>query len=114
MKYLNNKILGSLTILALVVSGAMTAQGATSFTDNGGGDYTASASGLGQVIPDNNLSGVAYGLNFSYTGLSVANVTVTFNISGGRNGDLNAYLSNGSTTLVLLNRVGTSVSSPYG
>ncbi len=85
----------------------MTARGAIQFSDNGGGDYTANASGLGQVIPDNNLSGVAYALNFSHAGLSVANVTVTFNISGGRNGDLYAYLSNGSTTLVLLNRVGT-------
>lgn len=67
-----------------------------------------------QVIPDNNPSGVAYEFDFSYTGRAITDVSVTFTITGGWNGDLYAHLSHGSDTLVLLNRVGVSASSTYG
>jgi subtilisin-like proprotein convertase family protein len=73
-----------------------------------GGLY-ASWSGS-QVIPDNNPSGVAYGVDFGTAGLQITDVAVSFTISGGWNGDLYAYLSHDSSgTLVLLNRVGSGL-----
>ena len=92
-----------------------TAEGAPYlFSDQGPGNFSASASDLGQVITDNNLSGVAYSLSFGTAGLAIDFLTVTFNISGGYNGDLYAYLGHDSSTLVLLNRVGVSSGSTYG
>lgn len=82
------------------------ARGAFSFTDHGGGSFSAGASGLGQVIPDNNPSGVAYALQFTQTGWRITDLTVTFTITGGWNGDLYAYLSHLGGVAVLLNRVG--------
>jgi subtilisin-like proprotein convertase family protein len=68
-----------------------------------------------QAIPDNNPSGVAYAFDFTDAGqTAITDVTVSFGISGGWNGDLYAYLSHNSDTLVLLNRVGVSASSTYG
>ncbi len=84
------------------------------FTTSGDGVYTASASGLNQVIPDYDPSGVAYGLNFEASGLRISDITVTLNISGGWNGDLYAYLSHGSDYAVLLNRVGAFRSGDDG
>jgi hypothetical protein len=73
-----------------------------------GGLY-ASWSGS-QVIPDNDGSGVGYGISFSTPGLQIADVSVSFTISGGWNGDLYAYLSHDSSgTLILLNRAGTGL-----
>ena len=65
------------------------------------------------IIPDGNLSGWADTRTVSgNTGLTVESVTVTLNISGGWNGDLYGYLfhvdeNSSSTSVVLLNRVGT-------
>jgi subtilisin-like proprotein convertase family protein len=84
------------------------------FTPNEGGLYTAGASSLGQVIPDNDATGVAYALNFEATGLHISDITISLNISGGWNGDLYAYLSHGSDYVVLLNRVGASTSGADG
>lgn len=61
-----------------------------------------------QTIPDNNPSGVAYSFNFAETGLQVTDVSVSFTLSGGYNGDQYAYLSHGSSLLVLVNRVGVA------
>src|ERR1035441_7780593 len=101
-----SKLLG--TTAAVVALGVSLVGHASiyNFTAGGGGVYTASASSLGQVIPDNNPSGVAYGLSFAATGLQISDIKVTLDISGGWNGDLYAYLSHGSSYSVLLNRVG--------
>ena len=90
--------------------------GVYNFTASGAGIYTAGANGLGQVIPDNDATGVAYGLNFGTVGLHISDIKVSLNISGGWNGDLYAYLSHGSDYVVLLNRVGaiTSGADGYG
>ena len=106
----------------LRVLAAMAALGACSigragiynFSSSGGGVYTASASGLGQVIPDNNPSGVAYALDFGATGLTIGDIKISLDISGGWNGDLYAYLSHGSDYAVLLNRVGAASSGADG
>ena len=116
MKYLffTNQSAASLTVLTLIAGATMTAHGSISFTDNGGGDYTATSSSS-QVIPDNDPSGVAYDLNFGASGLAVANVTVTFTITGGQNGDLYAYLSNpNGSVLYLLDRPGVSSGNSFG
>lgn len=95
--------------LALALSVAFAARGAIyPFADNGGGNYSAGASGLGQVLPDNNPSGVAFALDFGAAGQTVGNLSVTFSISAGYNGDLYAYLAHGSSTLILLNRAGVA------
>ena len=88
--------------------------GIYNFSASGGGVFTASASSLGQVIPDNNASGVAYALNFGAIGLQISDISVSFNISGGWNGDLYAYLAHGSDYAVLLNRVGASTTDADG
>jgi subtilisin-like proprotein convertase family protein len=75
---------------------------------HGGVDYTFSSSSS-QTIPDNDPSGVAYGINFTTAGLHISDVSVTFTTTGGRNGDLYAYLSHDTSgTLILLNRVGVA------
>jgi len=70
-----------------------------------GGLYTFSSTGS-QAIPDADPVGIANAISFTGTGLHVTDVSFTFNISGGWNGDLYAYLTHGSDNLVLLNRVG--------
>ena len=85
-----------------------------SFAPTGGGSYTVGAGDLGQVIPDNNPSGVAYTLNFGAAGLTITDIRISLNISGGWNGDLYAYLSHGSDYTVLLNRVGAATSDADG
>ena len=75
-----------------------------------GGLFTWSGS---QTLPDGNPSGVAYQNNWTFgPGLEVTDVSLTFSISGGWNGDLYAYLTHvpsgdgAGESLVLLNRVG--------
>jgi len=72
-----------------------------------GGLYPFSSGSLSQAILDNDRSGVAYGVNFTTAGLHITDVSVTFTITGGWNGDLYAYLSHDTSgTLILLTRVG--------
>jgi subtilisin-like proprotein convertase family protein len=68
-----------------------------------------------QAIPDNNASGVAFFFILD-TGVpgAITDVTVDLNIAGGWNGDLYAYLSHGSGSAVLLNRVGRFAGNPDG
>jgi subtilisin-like proprotein convertase family protein len=106
-----------LRILAamVAVSGGLIGRAAIyNFSASGGGVYTVSASSLSQVIPDNNPSGAAYALNFGFTGLAIGDIKISFNITGGWNGDLYAYLSHGSGYAVLLNRVGATTSGADG
>jgi len=59
------------------------------------------------AIPDGNLVGYTDTRTPSFSpGLVISKVTVTLNFSGGWNGDLYAYLTNGSGFAVLLNRPG--------
>jgi subtilisin-like proprotein convertase family protein len=86
------KLVSAISVLALTAQGAL---------------YTFSGSPA-QDIRDNDPSGAAYAFSFSNTGLQITSVSVTLTISGGYNGDLYAHLSHGSSTLVLLNRVGVA------
>src|SRR5208283_2467906 len=100
-------IIGSLIALNL----AGTAQAAVEF----GGDWTVNT-----AIPDGNPVGITTSQTFSnpFNGF-ITSVNVDLNISGGYNGDLYGYLeyqdaNNNIATEVLLNRVGTSASNPFG
>jgi hypothetical protein len=95
----------------IVLSLAGAARAAVEF----GGDWTVNT-----AIPDGNPVGIANSQTFSdpFNGY-ITSVNVELNISGGNNGDLFGYLqyqdANGDTaTEILLNRVGTSPSNPFG
>lgn len=75
------------------------------------------SSGLqsGGIIPDGDPSGRVN--TYTFSGIydyNITDVVVTLNVSGGYNGNLYAYLTHGSGTAVLLNRVGVGVSDPLG
>ena len=90
--------------LGVLLGGSHPAKASLSnFSTSGGGIYTGGGSSLGQVIPDNTPAGVGYSINFADTGLSINNISVTLNLSGGYNGDIYAYLSHGSQIAYLLN-----------
>ena len=113
MKTVSQLLGTSVAVMALGVS-LVGHAGIYNFTPSGGGVYTAGASGLGQIIPDNDATGVAYALNFGATALTISDIKISLNISGGWNGDLYAYLAHGSDYVVLLNRVGASTSGADG
>lgn len=80
-----------------------------------GGDWT-----VNEAVPDGNPVGITASEAFPgpFNG-AITSVNVELNISGGYNGDLYGYLeyqeANGNTaTEILLNRVGTSLSNPFG
>lgn len=99
----NLKGIAAAATLAVVLVSSYPAEATLSFSGPGGvGDYTVSAS-PGVTIPDDNPSGVAYSINFGQSGLTVGNITVTINLSGGYNGDIYAYLSHGGQISTLLN-----------
>ena len=75
------------------------------FSTSDGITYTGGGSSLSQVIPDNTAAGVAYSINFGTSGLNISDISVTLNLSGGYNGDIYAYLSHGSQSVVLLNQI---------
>lgn len=61
------------------------------------------------TIADGNLTGIESTINVSGLGPNehtVESFTLSLNITGGRNGDLYAYLTHDGVTAVLLNRVG--------
>lgn len=71
------------------------------------------------VIPDGNLSGIALSQTISGSSiLSLDDVEVTLNLSGGLNGDYYVYLVHstpgGTGFSVLLNRVGRTSGQPFG
>jgi subtilisin-like proprotein convertase family protein len=107
MKTIKSKL--AVLVAAIVLSGGLAEASIAFNLDSGSGTladpglYSASGSSLSQVIPDNNYSGVAYALDFGATALTIQNISVTLNISGGYNGDIYAYLSHGATLVQLLN-----------
>jgi subtilisin-like proprotein convertase family protein len=70
-----------------------------------------SYSGPAVVIPDNDATGAAFSFSLSDAATSISSVSVTLDISGGRNGDIYAFLSHDSGYTVLLNRPGRGVST---
>jgi hypothetical protein len=65
------------------------------------------------IIPDADLSGLAETINLGSGIQSITDVTLSLDVGGTANyspfnGDYYAYLTDGSTTVVLLNRVGTA------
>ena len=88
--------------------------------------YTYSFTGINATIPDADSSGyvnsqtISEGTQGNYLGgnLSVADVVVRLDVSGGWNGDLYAYLrhetAGGTGFAVLLDRVGTTAGNPLG
>ncbi len=107
MKMKINPFAGSLVCLVLALAPVRSAWA---------GSITQSATyGLGVVIPDNDLNGVADTETFSSPIQSITDLQVSLNISGGYDGDFYAYLTHGSTDFaVLLNRIGVNSGSTYG
>ena len=68
----------------------------------------------GVVIPDGDLNGVVDTLSLSTPITSISDVELNLDISGGYDGDFYAYLSHGTGFAVLLNRIGSTASNPYG
>ena len=66
------------------------------------------------TVPDNDASGWQDTRNIAGISGTIANVSVTLDISGGYNGDLYAWLSHGSGLAILLNRVGVSSANAVG
>jgi subtilisin-like proprotein convertase family protein len=87
--------------------------GAVAFNVQNVGAIMISSGTLDVAIPDGNPIGHLSTLHID-TGLDVANVTVTLNVTGGYAGDLYAYLTHDGYTAVLLDRIGTSELNPYG
>lgn len=97
-----------------VVLGTLPAEATLSdFSTGDGITYTGGGSSLSQVIPDNTPAGVGYAINFSATGVSISDISITLNISGGYNGDLYAYVSHGDTLVQLLNPNGAVSTSGF-
>jgi len=72
---------------------------------------------LNTVIPDGNPNSIESTLSVSGLDLGMSNVVVYVNVSGGYDGDLYSYLNLGGssgTTVVLLNRIGSSPENPFG
>ena len=70
--------------------------------------------GVSHAVPDNDVSGFSDTRIVSSAITNISSLIVTLNISGGYNGDLYCYLSHDGGLAVLLNRVGRSLSSPFG
>ena len=67
-----------------------------------------------QVIPDYPGTGVGYSINFADMGLSINNLSITLNLSGGFNSDIYAYLSHGSQIAVLFNQISGTAGNGSG
>lgn len=100
--------LSGLIAVALVLAGTAQAAIYTETYDSGFAN--------GGVIPDGNTTGWRDTRNVTDipSGWTIADVTVTFAISGGYNGDLYGYLSHGGVLIPLLQRVGTSLTDKVG
>ena len=91
------------SILALGLSAGVTAQA---------GIYTYTGSPYD--IPDGSRAGTFSQITVSGEPISLTDITVTLDVSGGYNGDLYAYLSYNGTLVPLLNRVGVSSGDAFG
>jgi subtilisin-like proprotein convertase family protein len=96
-----NRHLAQAIVCAGLIALASPAVGALSYT----------YSGPAVTIPDNDASGRAFAFSLTDAATTIASLTVTVNISGGRNGDLYAFLSHNSGYTVLLNRTGRGVTT---
>lgn len=104
----------TILLVGLLGFAPLVSRAAIDFTFVSGNTYNATWSGT-QALPDNNLSGVAYGLDFNVGGINyIGDVSVEVSISGGYNGDLYAYLSHGDSIVVLLNRIGRTAGNADG
>lgn len=70
--------------------------------------------GVSKMIPDGTSVGIADTRSIATEIVSITALTVSIETSGGFNGDLYAYHSNGTDLAVLLNRSGRSASDPFG
>lgn len=106
----------SIYLTGLALLAGFTTAHATLFTYNVSGTAT---------IPDANIVGITSALTVSdipaqinSQDATIQNVDVNLHITGGYNGDLYGYLvlqnMSGTTTSILLNRVGTTSSNPFG
>jgi hypothetical protein len=68
----------------------------------------------GIAIPDDNPNGITSAISVSGLGNVLSDVTVTINVSSGFNGDLVCYLNYGSSSVTLLNRIGSTSGNPFG
>jgi subtilisin-like proprotein convertase family protein len=93
-----------LLVACLVLVGATSPMHATLFTSGT----------LNQAVPDGNPTGLQSSLNVSGVSGNITSLDVHLNISGGYNGDLYVFLSYNNQSAVLLNRVGRSLTSPFG
>ena len=98
-----NRILATATMGVVLGSSLPASATLYDFSSSGGGIYTGDGSSLNQVIPDNTPAGVGDSINFGATGLSISDISISIDISGGYNGDLYAYVSHGDTLVQLLN-----------
>ena len=96
-----NRLLVQAIACAGLFAAAAPAVGALSYT----------YSGPAVTIPDNDASGRAFAFSLTDAATTIESLTVTVNISGGRNGDLYAFLSHNSGYTVLLNRTGRGVTT---
>ncbi len=104
------------TLLLTAVLGLAVSAHATLFSY----DYSS----LNAAIPDGSSVGLAdsrtvnLGALTGTTTTEIVNVNVRLDITGGYNGDLYGYLmlqnANGTTTAILLNRVGRNAAADYG
>jgi hypothetical protein len=84
-----------------------------SFTAHAGIYYSGTLGG--GTIPDGDVSGRQN--SYTFDGIldsEISGVTITFDVSGGYNGHLYAYLQHGTGIAFLLNRVGVGSSDPFG
>ena len=96
--------------LGVVLGSSLSAPAALTVTDfsNGGSGtlYTGGSSSGSQVIPDNTPDGVGYSFNFTDPAASsISDISVTLDLTGGYNNDIYAYLSHGSTLVVLVDQI---------
>lgn len=75
------------------------------------GALSYSYTGPALSIPDNDASGRTFSFSLSDPATAITSLSISFDISGGYNGDLYAYLSHGSGYTVLLNRTGVGEST---
>lgn len=69
---------------------------------------------VNQTIPDGSPVGIADTRYITTDIISITDITVSIEVLGGFNGDLYAYLSNGSDIAILLNRSGRTADNPPG
>jgi hypothetical protein len=91
------------------VLGALLLAGATAY----GGVYRYNSAPNATIL-DGNPGGIQDSINVSGALPVISDVKVYLNVTGGHNGDLYAYVNLGGTSVILLNRIGSSSGNPFG